>query len=317
MNKLSTILLLALISSFAVVSKAVGAEQRNLIPAANQPSGWSKAALAAEPLPIANSDEPAQTVDKSQYNLFNPTPRKYWRDFNPDRPGKTETPLTIDAGNFSVEADLFTYTKNNRAPDGTVTENYQLFVPNLKIGLTNNLDFQVISEFYNIQQTKNPDGSSSRNSGFGDVKLRMKYNFWGNDGGKTAFAILPFVKIPTNKHNLGNSSIEGGVLLPLAIKLDDRWNVGINTGIALNRNNDDTGYDASFVNSVSFDYGITKSWSTYLELATETGPQFVASLDSGLTYLLTEDIQLDASVDLGLTQGTDNFQSFVGVAVRF
>ena len=145
----------------------------------------------------------------------------------------------------------------------------------------------------------------------------MKYNFQGNDGGQTAFGILPYVKIPTNQNNLGNNAVEGGVILPLAIKLSDKWDVGINAGLAFNRNDGETTYDTSFVNTVSFGYEIDKIWSTYFEVATATGPQFAASFDTGLKYLLTEDIQLDAGVNIGLSKGADNFQPFVGMSVRF
>jgi hypothetical protein len=44
------------------------------------------------------SDSAAQSVDKSQYNVFNPTPCGQLRDFAPDRPDQTEGPFTADAG---------------------------------------------------------------------------------------------------------------------------------------------------------------------------------------------------------------------------
>ncbi|BAU15823.1 hypothetical protein LEP3755_63880 (plasmid) [Leptolyngbya sp. NIES-3755] len=50
-------------------------------------------------------------IDKSQYNLLNPTPRRLWRSFNPSRPSKTDTPFTVDAGAFQIESDLVTYTR--------------------------------------------------------------------------------------------------------------------------------------------------------------------------------------------------------------
>ena len=34
------------------------------------------------------------------------------------------------------------------------------------------------------------DGSRVTRRGFGDTTFRLKYNFWGNDGGKTAFALM-------------------------------------------------------------------------------------------------------------------------------
>ena len=55
----------------------------------------------------------------------------------------------------------------------------------------------------------------------------------------------------------------------------------------------------------------------FTEQTTERGSQFVATFDTGLKYLLTENIQLDAGVNIGLTQAADDIQPFMGVSVRF
>lgn len=259
--------------------------------------------------------------DKSQYNLFNPTPRNLRRDFSTDRPDKTETPFTVDAGNFTMEADLFIYTRDRNSADGTRTESFNFFVPNFKVGLTNNIDLQIIPEVYNIVRTTPRGGRTEENSGFGDITIRVKANFWGNDGGTTAFGIMPFIKLPTNQNNLGNNSIEGGVIFPFAVSLSDQWDVGMQTEFDFNKNDASSGYNLGFVNTISFGYQINSRWSSYFELFTEkttaTGSQFVATFDTGLKYLLTEDIQLDAGVNIGLTQAANDFQPFMGVSVRF
>lgn len=232
--------------------------------------------------------------DKSKYNLFNPTPRELWREFSTDRPDRTETPFTVDAGRFTMEADLFIYTRDVNNSDGTDTKSFNYFVPNFKVGLTNNVDLQIIPEFYNVVRTKPKGGSTEERSGFGDITARMKVNFWGNDGGKTAFGMMPFVKFPTNQNNLGNNSIEGGIIFPLAISLSDKWDVGMQTEFDFNKNENDLGYNLGFVNTVSFGYEINSKWSSYFELfteqRTENGSQFVATFDTGLKYLLTENI---------------------------
>lgn len=50
------------------------------------------------------------TVDKSQYNLFNPTPDDQLRPFSTDRPGKSHSSLTVDAGHIQEEGDIWNYT---------------------------------------------------------------------------------------------------------------------------------------------------------------------------------------------------------------
>ncbi|MDX2244620.1 MAG: transporter [Leptolyngbyaceae cyanobacterium bins.302] len=170
-------------------------------------------------------------------------------------------------------------------------------------------------------RTRPKGGKTEEKSGFGDLTLRLKVNAWGNDGGKTAFGIISFLKLPTNQNNLGNNAIEGGVIFPLAIELSDKWDVGIVTRFDFNKNEADSGYNAGFVNSISFGYGINSQWSTYFELytakTTEFGSQFIATFDTGIKYLVTENLQLDAGINIGLTRAADDLQPFVGISVRF
>ena len=60
----------------------------------------------------AEGDAPAP--DKSHYHLFNPTPRELMREFNTDRPDKTESPYTVDAGHFQFEMDVLNSRINLR-----------------------------------------------------------------------------------------------------------------------------------------------------------------------------------------------------------
>src|SRR5207253_1969146 len=63
-----------------------------------------------------------RSQDKSQYTLFNPTPRDRMRDFNTDRPTKSNVPYTVDAGHFQYEGDIFIYGFDNTStPDTSVT----------------------------------------------------------------------------------------------------------------------------------------------------------------------------------------------------
>jgi hypothetical protein len=48
---------------------------------------------------------------------------------------------------------------------------------------------------------------------------RLKWNIWGNDGGATALAVIPYVKVPTASTGIGNPLVEGGALLTLGINL--------------------------------------------------------------------------------------------------
>src|SRR5262245_57378385 len=92
----------------------------------------------------ASADEPPpKAVDKSQYTLFNPTPKDQMRGFNTDRPTKVTVPYTVDAGHFQYEADLFIYGYDNTSTPDTQFTLWTVGNPTLKLGLLNNLDFEV------------------------------------------------------------------------------------------------------------------------------------------------------------------------------
>src|SRR4051794_30904511 len=59
--------------------------------------------------------------DKSQFSIFNPTPRKFMRELSADRPDRTESPFTVDAGHFQVEMDFINFTYDRHNPEFTDT----------------------------------------------------------------------------------------------------------------------------------------------------------------------------------------------------
>lgn len=173
----------------------------------------------------AVSDELA---DKSAYNLFNPTPVALLRELSTDRPDKTESPYTVDAGHIQLEADFANYTGDH--DNGVETDAFNVAPFNFKIGLLNNVDVQIVFDSYIHERVRDRAARTTETtSGVGDLTTRLKINLWGNDGGKTAFAIMPFVKAPTNSHGLGNNAVEGGVILPLAVELPGGFGLGLMT----------------------------------------------------------------------------------------
>src|SRR5450756_1817193 len=89
---------------------------------------------AAGTAAVEDADKPRP--DKSGYNLFHPTPPGLMRELTPDRPDKTESPYTVDAGHFQLEMDVVTFTLN-RSNDAR-TEAWNVAPVNFKIGLRNN-----------------------------------------------------------------------------------------------------------------------------------------------------------------------------------
>src|SRR2546421_12769966 len=135
---------------------------------------------------VAISSAALAEKNKSEFSLFNPTPPDLMRDLTTDRPDKTESPYTVDAGHLQLEMDLVNYSYDRRNPQHESRRVQQLNIlsTNFKIGLLNNLDFQLVSD--NFLWFRDEDLSThqaSESTGAGDTTLRFKLNLWGNDGG--------------------------------------------------------------------------------------------------------------------------------------
>ena len=104
---------------------------------------------------LALADEqssPASTPapDKSQYTLFNPTPIDSRRAYNTDRPSKTDSPFTVDAGVFQIESDVANWTLDYE--NGVRTRTWIAGNTNFKLGLTNSMSLSRSS--HNFMSTR-------------------------------------------------------------------------------------------------------------------------------------------------------------------
>ena len=257
--------------------------------------------------------------DKSGYNLFHPAPQNLLRELSPDRPDKTESAYTVDAGHYQVEADFANYTYNDS--DGTRTKAWQVGDFNLKAGLFNNVDLQLVYDSYLNINTSDRLGHSVTQSGFGDLTTRLKINLWGNDGGQTAFALLPYVTFPTSTDNLDNNEIQGGIIFPFAIKLPADFDLSLETAASFIQNADNSDYHEEFIESFSLDHSLIGKLSGFVEFfsnfSTENHAAWVGTVDFGLEYLVTENIQLDCGCNFGVTSAADQFNPFAGITWRF
>lgn len=243
------------------------------------------------------------------------------RELTTDRPDATESPFTIEPGRVQVEASVVAYERDRETgQDGDVrVVAWNLAPVNVRVGLTPSTELQVIVDNYLDVEVKHlPTGQRVRERGFGDVTLRYKYNVQGNDGDSAAWGIMPFVKIPTNTNGLGNDSVEGGIIVPFAADLAGGWGFGAMTELDVLRNDADDGHDLVWLNTATVSRGLTEKLGAFLELTLEVGPgRPAATFNSGLTYTVTENLQLDAGVFIGLTRAAPDLSAFAGFAKRF
>ena len=273
-------------------------------------------ALASGLAPIALADE--GPADKSGYNLFNPTPTELMRPLSADRPDGTESPITVDAGHVQVELSFLAYTHDDESSEHV--DAWTVFDTNLKLGLLNNVDVQFVFGTYSEEEVDPRGAPSETLRGFGDVQVRVKINLWGNDGGNTAFGIMPFLKIPTNTE-LSNQHGEGGVIFMLGWDVAETWGLGFQAEVDFVYDEDDDDYDTELAHTVVLGFDVLGPVGAYIEYigvaSSDTDSDYQAIFSSGLTYEVNENMVLDVGTQAGLSNTADDVTVFAGVTRRF
>jgi hypothetical protein len=264
--------------------------------------------------------EPAH--DKSSYSLINPTPRSLMRDMSTDRPDTTESPITVDAGHLQIEASVVDWRYDDRNSDDQETSALTFGAMNLKLGLLNNVDLQFVFDAYSRQRVKDEaTGGVGHLDGFSDIQFRLKWNLAGSDGGDFALAIMPFLQLPTGSNDLTTDHVEGGLILPIGFDLAP--GVGFTTMAEIDfvHDPDDRAYDIEFLHSASIGADLIGDLGGYIEYISvwsgDGDAQYQGLFGAGLTYALTEDLQLDLGANVGLTRSADDLNLFLGVSWRY
>lgn len=258
--------------------------------------------LAATPLfAVETGDE--NLPDKGAYSIFNPTPDSLLRELSPDRPDTTESPITVDAGHYAAEVSFFDWRKDSG------DTSYTVMAANLKVGLSENTDLQFVFNSYQNEV----DGSE----GFGDIQLRLKWNLWGNDGGNTALAVFPYVKIPTGTA-VSNDHWEGGLILPYAVGLTDTLGLGLMAEVDVVWDEDSSNHKFEFLHSAVLGLDLTEklgAFSEYIGIISEGSYQAFSA--NGFTYAMTPTFIFDIGTQVGLNNNSADFGAFAGFTTRF
>jgi hypothetical protein len=279
-------------------------------------------ALAAG-IPLLQAAQPGEISRETRHHLFNPKPKDALRDLSTDRPDLTESPYTVDAGHVQWEIDLFnaTYDRTVNQGESLTTDSRIWGGLNFKLGLLDQVDLQTIVPIHVDQRTKSSTpGQSQRKKGTGDLTTRLKINLWGNDGGRTAMAIIPFVTFPTGADQIGQERTTGGVVLPFAVELKKGWSLGAQTEVDWVED-EGNGLDTQWFNTLTIGHAIVGNLAGYTEWAArmhlDSDQAWEGQWNVGLTYAISSEIQLDGGCNFGITSSAPDANPFLGLSMRF
>ena len=261
----------------------------------------------------------AAAEDKSGYSLFDAVPERLLRPFNPDRPGLSHDPTTVDAGHVQIETGAVEHVYDPRGPGFDTLRRYIYANPTVRVGVTNDVELQIGAPLANLFVTGGSD--RSRAAGMGDTTVALKANLLGNDGGNHVLAILPTIKLPTAARNLGNGYAEFLVSVPYNYALTRDLALTLEPSVGALRNGDNTAYRDSWGFILGLDQTIAKVFVASIEVAaqasTARGEATNWSVSPSLAWLVSKNVQLDVGLVMGLNKATPRYDASCGLSLRF
>jgi Putative MetA-pathway of phenol degradation len=236
-----------------------------------------------------------------------------------DRPGKATSACTVPLGHWQVETGFADWTlqKGSGERDASLV----LGETTIKYGVTASSDLEVDVTPWQRESSRF-GGAQESASGIGDVNVIYKQRLTSADAAVQILA-MPFVKVPTAKHSLGNGRWEGGLLVPVGYSIPKTpLSLALTPELDWIADADGNGYHAAMAQVASLGWAVSDELNLSAEIwgAWDWDPGGTtrqASADAAAAYLLSNDVQLDAGANFGLNRKTPDVELYGGVSVRF
>ncbi len=205
-------------------------------------------------------------------------PNLLFSQITTDRPDQTESPTTISEGNIQVES-------------GIAIEKEQSNVNTLfRFGMFNGVELRLNSNYLINDQM-----SSLIKSSFTDFEVGAKFRIQDDEDKKTKIGFLTHISIPTAPEIFSNN--EYGLLNRFIVSHDISESDQIAYNIGYNKFKN---YGGELVYTLVYSKGFN-SFGMFIELfGNESSDLSILNFDSGITYQLDKNKQLDISFARGL-----------------
>lgn len=230
-----------------------------------------------------------------------------------DRPDATESPNTVPQGFFQYEGG-FLFSKNKAGTGGVdrTALNTGLF----RIGVLDNLELRL---GYNIMEQTHEmlvcATTAKELSGLDPMLLGFKMAIRQGETGKADLGFMAHVYLPfTASEDFRPQTTAVDFRFSVGHTLNESSSIAYNIGAQWAADEAEMAY----VYTVAYGLSLSEKWGVYLELYGDlpenSSPNH--SWDTGLTYLINNHIQLDATIGSGITTDQAILLS-TGLSVRF
>jgi hypothetical protein len=227
-----------------------------------------------------------------------------------DRPDFTESALTVPRGRVQLESGA----THEETRGGEVDTYGELLV---RIGLARRLELRVAANSWLAERPATGSGTD----GVEDPALGIKWEL-ARAGDRPSLLSPQASLILATTVPLGARAVSADEPLPsavLALAWETSGPLGVGSNLGLATDIDGEGRYLTGLASVAVGRDLGGAWAGYLEyyaFLPEGSRPYDDSVDAGLTYLVSDDFQLDVRVGTGLGGDTDVFAG-LGLAYRW
>lgn len=314
----------ALRCGFAAATFVVGGDPA-LGQTATAAAATSRAAAADPAGPTTRPAVSAATQENGANTDWGwPPPAELTEPIETDRPDFTESTSTVPRGRFQLEGG-YTFTLDRE--DGVRGRSHTAPELLLRAGLWDDFEVRVGWGGYTWANEKSPGETRAGrpvlledwSQGGADQYVGFKWKLFAQQGVRPDFAIIPAITVPTGGGGFSSGDVDPEIKLAWAYDLSDRLGLGGNVNFAVPTDRGERFFQSGA--SITLAYALRNDLGTYLEYYGDypagRGADCAHTLNTGLTWQITPNFQLDWRIGAGLNEEADDFLTGIGFAIRF
>ena len=208
-----------------------------------------------------------------------------------ERPDQTESSLVLSKGHLQIETGI------------SIEDSESNINTLFRIGIIDGIEMRLNSNYL-----INDDISNLKKSSFSDFEIGAKFKILDEDNNRIKIGFLTHLSVPTAPEIFSYN--EYGLLSRLLVSHDIKNNSQIGYNIGYNKYNN---YDGQFIYTLVYGKSLG-SFGVFFEIfGEESSNNSNLNFDSGITYLVDNDKQLDLSIGRGLN--SDMFYISAGFSI--
>ena len=208
-----------------------------------------------------------------------------------ERPDQTESSLVLSKGHIQIETGI------------SIEDSESNINTLFRIGIIDGIEMRLNSNYL-----MNDDISNLKKSSFSDFEIGAKFKILDEDNNRIKIGFLTHLSVPTAPEIFSYN--EYGLLSRVLISHDIKNDSQIGYNIGYNKYNN---YDGQFIYTVVYGKSLG-SFGVFFEIfGEESSNNSNLNFDSGITYLVDNDKQLDLSIGKGLN--SDMFYISAGFSI--